>query len=292
MTTLFQIIVLVLVSLVQGLLGTISGGGGGLFAVPAMVSTINESPSILVGSVFLMYLATSTTGLIVYSRKKLVDYRTGIILSIPTIPGVAIGTLLESTISNFEFRLGLGLVTGFFAVLMLSYGNRDVSDMKQTNHDFSPRPGLDLNNRPALSLEPKSKRRMVIDSTGRRFSYTPNFTIGLAINLAAGVLSGLFGAGAGIIIVPMTILLVKLPSHVALATTRIILMMLNISALVTHIGIGAINAYYAMILAIGAVIGAVIGARIAFRIHPDLLSKLIAAILFLLGAYLVLSLFV
>ncbi len=289
MTTLFQTIVLVLVSLAQGLMGTISGGGGGLFAVPAMVSTINEQPSVLVGSVFLMYLATSITGLIVYSRKKLVDYRSGIILSIPTIPGVAIGTLLEGTISNFDFRLGLGLVTGFFAVLMVTYRNRDTSGIPRVNPTTALGPNSESS---STKLQHNSSQKMLVDGSGRSFSYTPHFAIGLVINFAAGVLSGLFGAGAAIIIVPTTILLVKLPSHIALATSRIILMMLNISALVTHIGIGAINAYYAIILAIGAAVGAVIGARIAFKIHPEHLSKVIAAILFLLGGYLVISLFV
>jgi uncharacterized membrane protein YfcA len=269
-------------------MGTITGGGGGLFAVPALVATINEQPSVLVGSVFFMYLATSVTGLVVYSRRKLVDYRSGIILSIPAIPGVVIGTLLESTISNFEFRLGLGVVTAFFAILMTINRRKNVTITVESSTNLSE-VGTSPNN---SLIKTQTKQRTIVDSSGRTFSYVPNFTLGLAINFAAGVLSGLFGAGAAVIIVPTTIIFVKLPSHVALATTRIVLMFLNVSALATHVGIGAINVYYALILATGAAIGSIIGARIAFKIHPDLLSKVIAIVLLVLGGYLVISPFV
>ena len=234
-----------------------------------------------------MYLTASVTGFIVYSRKKLVDYRTGIILAVPAVPGVIIGTLLETAISNFEFKLGLGLLTASLGGMMLLFRGREPVNVSAKDS----KPAIDIGSNPE-TRQSNSNQRFLIDTSGRMFSYSPNFAVGLAINFAAGILSGLFGAGAAIIIVPTTILFVRLPSHVAIATTRIILMALNASALITHIGIGAINAYYALILAVGAVIGAVIGAKIAFKIPPSILTKLIAAILALLGAYLVLASFV
>ena len=275
---------MLLISFATGVMGTVSGGGGGSFVIPALVSTINEQPSILVGSVFLMYLTASVTGFIVYSRKKLVDYRTGMILAVPAVPGVIIGTLLESAISNFEFKLGLGLLTAALGGMMLLFRSREPVNVSAKDS----KPSVDIGSNPE-TRQSNSNQRLLIDVSGRMFSYSPNFAVGLAINFAAGILSGLFGAGAAIIIVPTTILFVRLPNHVAIATTRIILMALNASALITHIGIGAINAYYALILAVGAVIGAVIGAKIAFKIPPSILTKLIAAILALLGVYLVLA---
>ncbi|MGI0083696.1 MAG: sulfite exporter TauE/SafE family protein [Nitrososphaerales archaeon] len=276
-----------IISLAAGILGTVSGGGGGSFVVPAIVSTVNEQPSILVGSVFLMYLSVSVTGFIVYGRKKLVDYRAGIILAIPAVPGVIIGTLLENTISDFEFKLGLGLLTACLGGMMLLFRRREPSLTNGTS--------ILVETDPSAGSIPKalnSSQRTLVDVSGRIFSYNPNFAIGVAINFAAGILSGIFGAGAAVIIVPTTILLVRMPSHVAIATTRIILMGLNVSALITHIGIGAINTYYALILAIPAIIGAVAGAKIAFKIPPGTLTKLIATILAILGAYLVVASFV
>ena len=238
-----------------------------------------------------MYLTASVTGLIVYSRKKLVDYRTGIILALPAVPGVIIGTLLENAISSFEFKIGLGLLTACLAAMMLLFRSREPLNVSSKNTDAliapSSKATSSLSNRWNLN-----QKRSLIDASGRMFSYTPNFAVGLAINFGAGLLSGVFGAGAAIIIVPTTILFVRLPGHVAIATTRIILMALNVSALIVHIAIGEINAYYALILAVGAAIGSVGGARIAFKIPPGALTKIIALILLLLGAYLVVASFV
>jgi uncharacterized membrane protein YfcA len=118
-TSLLQVVVLVLVSLAAGTIGTVSGGGGGAFVVPVIAATFAEKPNVLVGSVFLMYSVASLMGLFIYGRKGLVDYKSGTLLSIPCIPGVLIGTLLESGISDFEFKISLGLVTIFLASLML-----------------------------------------------------------------------------------------------------------------------------------------------------------------------------
>lgn len=257
--------------------------------MPAIVSTINEQPSILVGSVFLMYLTASVTGLIVYSRKKLVDYRTGIILAVPAVPGVIIGTLLENAISSFEFKIGLGLLTACLAAMMLLFRSREPLNVSSKNADTAIAPNSKATSSPSNRWI--TNQRSLMDASGRLFSYTPNFAVGLAINFGAGLLSGVFGAGAAIIIVPTTILFVRLPGHVAIATTRIILMALNVSALIVHIGIGEINAYYALILAVGAAIGSIGGAKIAFKIPPGALTKVIALILLILGVYLVVASF-
>jgi len=249
--------------------------------VPAIVSVFNEKPSVLVGSVFLMYLATALAGLAFYSMKGLVDTRSGIILSIPCIPGVVIGTLLETSISEFEFKLGLGILTIALAVMMLLFKERNRMIEVSTSDEFK------------RSNESKARPKLLLaDSSGRKFEYTPNFPAGLFINFIGGLLSGLFGAGAAILIVPAMILFVKFPAHVAIATSRIILTILNFTAFFTHVGLNAINYYYACFLAIGAVIGSMLGAKVAFGISANLLSRIVALILIILGAYLVITPFV
>ncbi|MHB8700794.1 MAG: sulfite exporter TauE/SafE family protein [Nitrososphaerales archaeon] len=262
-----------IISVGAGILGTVSGGGGGSFVVPAIVTTIHESPQVLVGSVFLMYFVSSITGLYVYYKKKLVDVRTGILLSIPTIPGVLLGTVLETSISSEVFRLALGTLVAVLGFIM-----------------YTRPSGLNLGSQVRKSDENKSEHKHILtDSSGRVFEYTPNFLAGIVINFTAGVLNGLFGAGAAIIIIPATILFVKIPGHVAIASTRIVLSTLNGVALLAHITTGAINDYYAVLLAIGAAVGTFIGARIAFRASKTNLTKIVSVIFFMIGIYLVVS---
>jgi uncharacterized protein len=256
-----------------GLIGTVSGGGGGALAVPVVVATFSGPVSALVGSIFVMYLVGSISAFIVYSRKGLVDYRNGILLAIPSIPGVILGTLIETSFSNFEFKIGLGLVTIVSAVGLLARG-----EMRNTEVD-------------SRNLANTEERSTVVDKSGRTFTYAPRLRFGFVANFFAGLLSGIFGAGAALIVVPLTILLVRIPSHVAIATTRIVLLVLNASAVLTHIGINAVNYSYAIILSIGAVAGTLLGARIAFKMSPSFLTKIIAIILVVIGAYLMISSF-
>jgi uncharacterized membrane protein YfcA len=294
-TTIFQATILILISLVAAIFGAISGGGGGNLVVPAIVSTVNVNSSVLVGSVFCMYLVSSIAGLYAYNRKGLVDYRSGIILSIPCIPGVVIGTLAENAISDFEFKFGLGILTVILA-LMMFYRKREKTPIESNKdsvsaQDLSGTLTHEIENHPSKSSSDSNPVRVLTDKSGRVFSYSPNLALGLLINFFAGLLAGIFGAGAGAIIIPTTILFVRLPGHIAIATTRIVLMMLDAAALTTHIGIGTINLTYALILSVGAIVGTFIGARIAFRISPAVLTKIIASIFLVLGAYILLSIF-
>ena len=281
---LFQLIILAIISLSSSIVSTISGGGGGTLVVPAIVATINEKPSILVGSVFMLYLAGAVTGLIVYRERGLIDLKSGLILAIPTIPGVIAGTLLENYISRFQFNLSLGILTTILASMLIIFRKKTQTvQVQNTDHQIYKAQDKTTN---STTVSDKL-RRTLKDKSGRVFTYSPRYAIGIAINLCAAFVGGLFGAGAALLIAPTAILFVKMPSHVAIATTRVVIVTLDITALLTHIDLGTINFSYALILSIGGIIGAIIGARIAFSIKPDLLTKLIAIILGLFGLYLV-----
>jgi uncharacterized protein len=288
--TFFQSLVLTIVSLAFGLISAISGGGGGLFVVPAMVATFTDPHNVLLGSVFAAYLVAAFTGFITYARKGLVDYRNGIFLAIPSIPGVVIGTFLETNISNFEFKIGLGLITIFLSLAM--YLTR--VSVRESAEKFQP---IRNNERPVDAVEQKSaksqddKNALITDVSGRIFSYRPKILTGILINFAAGLLSGTFGAGAAVIIVPSMVMFVRMPSHIAIATSRIVLVALNLSAVVTHVSVGAINFLYALILSAGAIVGIYFGAKIVFKMSPTLLTKIMVLIFVCLGAYLIFTSF-
>ena len=91
-----------------------------------------------------------------------------------------------------------------------------------------------------------------------------NYVLVAALGLAAGVLSGLFGIGGAILIVPALVLLVKLPQHTASGT--------SLAALLLPVGFlgfwqyykrGLVNLPYAGIIAVGLFLGAMVGAKLA-----------------------------
>jgi len=107
----------------------------------------------------------------------------------------------------------------------------------------------------------------------------------LAIGLTAGVLSGMFGIGGGLIIVPALLLILKMEQFQALGT--------SLAALIPPVGLlgaaeyyrnGHINMKYAALIALGLFVGAYFGARITLGMSPELVRKLYAVFLLVVAA--------
>jgi uncharacterized membrane protein YfcA len=84
------------------------------------------------------------------------------------------------------------------------------------------------------------------------------------IGLVAGVVSGLFGVGGAIVIIPGLVLVAKLSQHTANGT--------SLAALLLPVGLlgaweyyrrGQVNVPYAAIIAAGLFVGALLGAKLA-----------------------------
>ncbi len=96
----------------------------------------------------------------------------------------------------------------------------------------------------------------------------------LGIGLAAGVLSGMFGIGGGIIIIPALLYILKLKPVQAIAT--------SLAALIPPVGLLGAYEYYrkgdihlqaAALIAAGIFVGAFFGAKITLALPPDTVRK-------------------
>lgn len=106
----------------------------------------------------------------------------------------------------------------------------------------------------------------------------------IAIGLGAGVLSGVFGIGGGVVIVPALILIAKL-SPITATGTSLAALLLPVGALGAyeyykrgHLEIGA-----ALLVALGLFFGAWLGARFANQLSPVQLKRAFAVFLVLIA---------
>jgi uncharacterized protein len=107
----------------------------------------------------------------------------------------------------------------------------------------------------------------------------------LVIGIAAGVLSGLFGIGGGVLIVPALVLLARLPQATATGTSLGALMLpvgAFVGALAYHRA-GNLNVKAAIVIAIGMSLGAFLGAKLALGMSEVLLRRLFAGFLALMA---------
>lgn len=106
----------------------------------------------------------------------------------------------------------------------------------------------------------------------------------IAIGFFSGILSGLFGIGGGLVIVPALIFLARLTPITATGT--------SLAALLLPVGALGVWEYYkkgnlnipaALFVAVGLVLGVWIGARLAQQLSPVQLKRAFAVFLVLVA---------
>jgi uncharacterized membrane protein YfcA len=91
----------------------------------------------------------------------------------------------------------------------------------------------------------------------------------LCIGLAAGVLSGLFGLGGGILIVPSLVLFANFPSRMAFGTSLgALLLPVGLLGAYTYWDNGDLDVRASLLIAVGLFLGAGVGARLAQMLPP------------------------
>jgi uncharacterized protein len=117
----------------------------------------------------------------------------------------------------------------------------------------------------------------------------PTLVLIAAIGLVGGVLSGLFGIGGGLVIVPALILLAGFPIATA-AGTSLAALLLPVGALgaLEYYRAGHVDVRAAAIIAVGLLIGAYFGARIGTSLPPEVAQRAFGIFLLLVGARLAL----
>lgn len=102
----------------------------------------------------------------------------------------------------------------------------------------------------------------------------------LAIGLGAGVLSGLFGIGGGIVIVPALMYAARMTPAQAVGTSLgALLLPVGAAGAYAYWKAGELNVRASLLLALGLFIGAYFGAKLGQALSPQLLKKLFAGLL-------------
>ena len=114
---------------------------------------------------------------------------------------------------------------------------------------------------------------------------TGSVLLGLALGLAAGVLSGLFGVGGGILFVP-TLVALGLGQLEAQATSLLAILPTVLAGGWNQRRYGNLRMRTALALGVASVVGVEVGARIATALNEDTLRRLFGVLLLAVAAQL------
>ena len=104
------------------------------------------------------------------------------------------------------------------------------------------------------------------------------------LGLLAGVISGLFGVGGAVVIIPGLVLIAKLQQHTAHGTSLAALLLpVGLLGVLEYSKRQQVNWAYAGVVAVGLLIGAYFGARLAGSISDLALRKTFGVFLLLIS---------
>lgn len=233
--------------------GTLVGAGGGSVLVPILLIALpHESPATITAIALAVVFFNAYSGTIAYMRLGRIDYRAGTFFTLAGLPGAVLGTLLVHNIprSLFDPLFGL-LLVGIGGFLMASpVGSARGPTEVET---------------PAVK-----DGRMLVGSLGSAY---------------IAVFSSLLGIGGGIIHVPFLIRGLRMPPHIATATSHFVLTFMALTATTTHIVLGEFErgVSQTLSLSIGVMMGAPLGAALSARLQGSLIVRLLALALCLVG---------
>jgi uncharacterized membrane protein YfcA len=112
----------------------------------------------------------------------------------------------------------------------------------------------------------------------------------LGLGLAAGLLSGLFGIGGGLVIVPALVILFGFPPKVAVGTSLfVILFPTGLLGVLEYWKAGNIRPVAGLWIGVGVFVGAYFGALYAGYISQATMKRLYAIFLLVVAAYFLLA---
>ncbi len=258
--------VLVAIGLGVGAFGTLIGAGGGFILTPTLLLLYpRESAQTLTAISLAAVFFNAASGSAAYARQRRIDYRSGLVFALATLPGAVGGAIVVGSVSRSVFDAIMGVLLALLAGWLL-VGER------------WPLP------QPERHLE----QRTLVDRTGERYVYAVPLRRGAVYSLAVGFLSSFLGIGGGVIHVPLLLRALGFPTHIATATSHFVLAIMAGAGSITHIALGSFAHRHGMrraaALSLGVVCGAQIGARVSLRLRGPVIQWLLGAALLALSA--------
>jgi len=228
-----------------GLLGALTGLGGGIVVVPMLTLLFHVDLRYAIGASLVSVIATSSGAAAAYVREGYTNVRVGIFLEVATTVGALIGAALAGVIPTSALSILFGVVLLYTAYRSFQGHAEQVTT--GPSHPWAVRLRLDSDYPTAAGMQPYSVQGV------------PG---GFGLMFMAGILSALLGIGSGVIKVLAMDRTMKLPFKVSTTTSNFMIGVTAAASAGVYLHRGYIVPELAFPVMLGVLAGALLGARI------------------------------
>lgn len=260
---------LLLISLLAGFVGAMSGMGGGIILIPALTLLGLDIKHAIAVSI-LSVIATSSGSASAYTRDHITNLKVGMFLEMFTIVGALVGAdiTLASSPRPLYIAFGLVLFGSWIALLLAGHKTWQLADSQDAVTHW-------------LELEgsyPDYAMGQEIHYKARRAYF------GAPAMFGAGMIAGLLGIGAGAVKVLIHDLIMGLPPKVSTTTSNLIIGVTALAGTSVYLVAGLINPGLAAPVILGVVLGAFLGTRLLVRLTNQAVRQFFLVVLLVLAA--------
>lgn len=243
------------IGFLAGTFGSLVGLGGGVVAVPLLVSYGRVSQHVAHGTSLVAVVCTGVGGCLGYARHGEVDW----------LPALAIASTASITAvvgARVTMSISAGTLKRLMGVFMMVVA-------------------------PLVPLKDKILKYQTQPDDARRGPGPANASLlasCAALGVVSGLLSGMFGVGGGSIVTPVLAWIADMPHHTVIGTSLAAMVIPSILGARTHLALGNVSVAIAPGLVVGTLAGAWLGAYAANKVPQDTLRYVFCGAFLFLGA--------
>lgn len=253
MTILTFTLVLLVGAYLAGLVGSLTGLGGGVVLIPLLTLVFNVDIRYAIGASLVASIANSSGAASAYVKEGITNIRLGMFLEIATTIGAILGALIAIYTPTNTIAILFGTILMFSAAMTLRRKNQELlvegsklSYLLKLNGSY-----------PEKNVEVQYKLK--------------NVGAGFSIMALAGVLSGLLGIGSGALKVLAMDTAMRIPFKVSTTTSNFMIGVTAAASAVIYLQRGYMDPGIAFPVMLGVLGGAFTGSKLLTRMDPKVL---------------------
>jgi uncharacterized membrane protein YfcA len=256
-------------SIIAGLLGALTGLGGGVVIVPVLTVLFKIDIRYAIGASLISVIATSSGAAAAYVREGFSNIRIGMFLEVATTIGAIFGAYLASKLSTHAIGIIFGIV-----LLYSAYASF------RTKHAGG-------------SAEPDKLATRLrlhgVNPEGEKPYTAQHVPAGFGIMGLAGTLSGLLGIGSGAVKVLAMDQAMRLPFKVSTTTSNFMIGVTAAASAGIYLSRGYIDPGLAMPVMLGVLGGSLLGSKLLVKAKVSTLRLVFSVVIAALGVEMIVN---